>query len=292
MIISRLTGGVGNQLFQYAIGRRQASLHNTELYLDLAEFEANPDELEHVPREYELGHFNVKAKIASKELVAEFLWRARSNALRQRVRRLISPRYYYNEELTPAVLAMKAPAYLEGYWQSEDYFLDARGALLDEIKPASTLDDRNLTLLSDMGRANAVAVHVRRGDYVDNASAAKRHGTCSIGYYNEALARIRRSVINPVFYVFSDDMDYARKHIDLPIETSWIQHNSGRESYKDLVLMSNCRHFVIANSSFSWWGAWLSHYSGKIVIAPKQWFRDPGKQAGSSRLVPEGWIRI
>ena len=140
-----------------------------------------------------------------------------------------------------------------------------------------------------MSQLNAVSLHVRRGDYLSNPKSKAAHGTCSPEYYRAAIRHMAEVTKQPCFFVFSDDMDWVRQHLQIDYECQYIEHNSGTESYNDMRLMSLCRHHIIANSSFSWWGAWLNQRTDKIVIAPQQWFMNDNV---TQDLYPQGWVKL
>lgn len=141
-----------------------------------------------------------------------------------------------------------------------------------------------------MAQENAVSVHMRRGDFVSNPKSNAVHGVCPPEYYRAAIRTMAGQVEKPCFYIFSDDIAWAKDQLKLDFPCQSVEHNTGAESYNDMRLMSRCRHHIIANSSFSWWGAWLSDYPSKIVIAPRQWFLNAPHDV--SDLIPHGWIRM
>jgi len=179
--------------------------------------------------------------------------------------------------------------YLSGYWQSEKYFDDVSGIIREEFQLKNEPAGLNLELVRAMRGSQAVSLHVRRGDYVSNPIAASYHGVCSLEYYRTAIKLIEEKVANPKFYVFSDDIPWCKENLRFPQPATYVDHNSD-EPFEDLRLMSFCKHFIIANSSFSWWGAWLSRNQEKIVLAPKKWFLT--REKDDRDQVPANWIRI
>ncbi len=161
-----------------------------------------------------------------------------------------------------------------------------RKDLVLKVPPAG----RNAEMLREIQACEAVAVHIRRGDYVSNPVTAAVHGACGMDYYREGLSRLDQVVTRPHLYVFSDDIPWVRENLKTSHPVTYVDHNSADEPCEDLRLMSACKHFVIANSSFSWWGAWLSAFPGKRVVAPKRWFATDSKD--SRDQVPDSWIRI
>ena len=141
-----------------------------------------------------------------------------------------------------------------------------------------------------MDQCNSVSVHIRRGDYISNKDTNALLGVCPMDYYDRAIAYIVERVVNPCFYFFSDDIAWVRRTFSLPFQSRFVDHNSGRQSFNDMRLMSLCRHHIIANSSFSWWGAWLGRNGDKTVIAPRRWFRRDIMDLKD--LCPDSWVLL
>ena len=141
-----------------------------------------------------------------------------------------------------------------------------------------------------MNAASSVSVHVRRGDYVNDPKTNAYHGTCSLDYYKKAVEIIRNKVKDPVFFIFSDDAEWVKKNFNIDEQQVLVSEPEKLSLTEELKLMASCRHSVVANSSFSWWGAWLNNNNEKMVIAPQKWFADP--LIDTSDLIPSAWIRI
>jgi len=291
MIIIRLMGGLGNQLFQYATGRSIALKNNLPLKLDLSWFKDQPG------RPYSLNHFAIIEDIAVPDEIAH-LKRNEMRLLNRIVttyKECSKPYYrrtYIREkslDFDPNILQISGSAYLEGYWQSEKYFKDIEDIIKREFTVIDPPDNENLNYARMIQSSNAVAIHVRRGDYISDPNANQFHGICSLQYYNRAIDQIMLTVKNPHFFVFSDDPAWTQDNLKIDAQKTFVVHNPPDKNYEDLRLMSLCSHFIIANSSFSWWGAWLSRNESKIVIAPSRWFQDT-KYNDVDRL-PEKWIR-
>jgi Glycosyl transferase family 11 len=170
------------------------------------------------------------------------------------------------------------------------YFAANREKLLGELSLREPPDSANQKYLDEIRGSEAVSIHVRRGDYVTDPYVARVLGTCTLEYYQAAIDLVRQRVKSPVFYIFSDDLQWARQNLAVPEPRQFISHNCNQRDWEDLRLMSACKHFVIANSSFSWWGAWLSTNPDKLAITPKRWFAD---QKYSDRdVVPTSWVRV
>jgi hypothetical protein len=189
-----------------------------------------------------------------------------------------------------SVLRAPSHAHLTGYWQSEKYFEPIRDILLRDFTLVAAPCPHASELLERAREPHVVALHVRRGDYVKDARTHEFHGVCTIEYYREAATRIAASVIEPSFLVFSDDPDWVRSNLRLDWPTTYVTHNGGCSPHQDMWLMSQCSHHIIANSSFSWWGAWLCQSKEQCVIAPARWFTDP--KLDTRGLIPERWTRI
>ena len=159
-----------------------------------------------------------------------------------------------------------------------------------ELVPRQPLEGNNLEMVRRITSSRAVSVHIRRGDYVSNPITRAYHGLCGPDYYSRAVEQISNTVDSPNFFVFSDDKAWAKENFDSGFQTTFVSINDDNQDYADLSLISMCRHHIIANSSFSWWGAWLCNDPGKIVIAPRDWFR--GANHDTSDLLPDTWVQL
>jgi hypothetical protein len=296
MIIVKLMGGLGNQMFQYAAARRLAIHHNTELKLDLS-FLQNQKMTSH--RIYGLKHLSIESSCANPlELIRYtgiYKNRPMSNLVRMlRAIGLLAPcanmcveRQFHFD---PAVLGAPDNTYLDGYWQSEKYFMEIEKTIHNEFAVSSEPDDWNQRMAEDIKTSESISIHVRRGDYVSDKTTVEYHGVCSLEYYRTAIDMILLHTRSPRIFIFSDDPAWVKKNLGIHYPMTLMDHNDPYHGHEDLRLMSLCRHHIIANSSFSWWGAWLSHNPNKIVIAPKKWFKKAG--INTIDLLPDGWIRI
>ena len=286
-VIVRLEGGLGNQLFQYATGRTIALATGRDLLLDTSAY--REDRL----RSYQLDRFAIAARPLRRGDVPYLkLRRSRLGAILPRRSRVEIVR-----EAFPARVPVwpEAPVddagtpYLIGYWQSERYFAPIADTIRREVRVNAAPEGRNARLLDEIAASDAVAIHVRRGDYVSNPAATAYHGLCGLDYYRAAIRRLAGSVPRPHCFVFSDDLDWVRANLDTGHPTTFVGHNTDTP-WEDLRLMAACRHFIVANSSFSWWGAWLGEWPGKQVIAPARWFQ--ADHGGEGEIVPAGWLRM
>jgi hypothetical protein len=177
--------------------------------------------------------------------------------------------------------------YLDGNWQSHKYFSQVESVIRQELAPISKPHGANFELSKAIEQKNSVSVHIRRGDYVTNAKANKVHGFVGLPYYEEALMRIKREVVDPYFFVFSDDPSWAKTYLALHGNVTFVEHNVGADAYEDMRLMSLCKYHVMANSTFSWWGAWLGRAMEKRVYYPANWFAT--NQHNTASLCPATW---
>jgi hypothetical protein len=281
LIISKIIGGVGNQLFQYAIGRALAMHHCTVLKLDTSDFDGYK-----LHNGFRLDNFNIDCDIAKIEevrnlkgpnnFIASFLRRA-SNFKRQT---------YLKEKgssiFDPNVFNYRC-VYLDGYWQNELYFKDLRSVLLQELTPAVPLNRVETDYLLQMRFPGSVSIHVRRGDYLN----IKNIGVLDVDYYKNAINYIVDRVKDPRFFIFSDDMNWCKVNFNFLKQPIYVSET--RNEIVDLQLMSSCNHNIIANSSFSWWGAWLNQNPNKIVVAPKGWRLD---DPGSNNIILQDWVQL
>lgn len=289
MIIVHLCGGLGNQLFQYAFGFALAQERGVPLKLDITHFAT--DDL----RTYALEPYGISATIANAEEIARLsaLRKPRQNRILNRLFPVTQTFYEYvdlpyREQYT----RVPKDAYMKGYWQSEKYFAVHRKALVNEFRLTSPLSPINQRFAEEIQRSNAVSLHIRRGDYVSSAITNWYHGTCSMEYYQRAVEIIAEKMPSPTLYVFTDDPAWAKENLHLPYPTIVLDDERGSHDYEDMHLMSLCKHHIIANSSFSWWGAWLNESTDKLVIAPKQWLANEEHNRHTLDLVPNTWMRI
>lgn len=275
-------GGIGNQMFQYAAGRRLAVKHTTSLKLDLTFLLDRTPRENFTYRDYALGVFNIKEKFVS-PLETKLFWVKQKLKL---INVVNEPPHRFHESM----LSASDNSYLVGYWQSEKYFKDVEDIIRNEFTIKFKAEGINKKIAEEINSCESVSVHIRRGDYVSNPETNKYHGLCPLEYYQKALNKITSCIENPHFYIFSDDPEWAQKNLVFEHHFKFITHDGAEKSYDDMRCMSLCKHNIIANSSFSWWGAWLNRNPEKIVIAPRKWFNDPS--INTDDLIPENWIRI
>lgn len=287
MAIVRIIGGLGNQMFQYAF---YESMKERDKFcsIDISGFDDyklhNGFEIERI--------FNVNPLYADEKKAKELM--DCSNNIVSKIRRKLFgvKRTYYKEKYfdydSKLFNIEEKNIYFDGYWQTEKYFKNVSNIIRENFKFKKELTDKNLDILSKILGSQSVSIHIRRGDYYSNPTAYKIYGNiCEKEYYSKAINLIKSKVENPQFYIFSDDIEWAKNNLDLD-NSNYIDWNKADNSYIDMQLMSNCKHNIIANSTFSWWGAWLNNNENKIVIAPNKWFNGKVTQD----IIPENWMKI
>ncbi len=286
MVISVLSGGLGNQLFQYAFGLRLAAQLQTELRLErhLLKSKAVARLRQYTPRTYELDTFTVHTPAASLMDTVNCLSRVAlsgKNALLLRESNLTPNAVNELDSRVQDVLCL-------GYWQSEDYFRPVTEQLRKHLTFRKNPAHSQSIAATILSYRNAAFVHIRRGDYVTNIHANQHHGLCDISYYRRSCEYVKERIPDVQFFVFSDDPDWAKRELGKHLQPArFIDHNRGVDSWQDMYLMSLCRHAIVANSSFSWWGAWLNPVVDRLVVAPCQWFAN--QPVLSQQLIPPHW---
>jgi len=294
MIIVRINGGLGNQMFQYAIGRSLAYRLNTELKLDISSYEM------YKLHRFFLNEFNLTLNIATKKEIQKFIkHRGKfsyylNKAFGKNVDSVILKQGYYKEEkefhFNPEIFNLKGDIYLDGYFQTDLYFKDIQDTIRSAFTVKSEPNEMNLEFINKIQNCNSIALHIRRGDYVTDIKTLKKHGALNLEYYEKSIQAIVKEVPNPHFFIFSDDPEWIKNNLVINYPSDFISHNDPNKGYEDLRLMTFCDNFIIANSTFSWWGAWLSGNSKKIVIAPINWLKT--EEIKVTNLIPKEWLRI
>lgn len=299
MIVIRLSGGLGNQLFQYAFGKNLSIKNRALLKFETSDYQNDF-------RKYALDKFNIPESASRISTDADLsligIPQVFDKSLYGKIRRklfrsveslrpiyqrrfIIEPYFHFCAD----VLKITGNCYLSGVWQSEKYFKENGDIIKRELslKKLPTISTQNWT--KQISECNSVSLHIRRGDYVHDQKTNKLHGTCGIEYYKEAMNLISQKIKDPVFFIFSDDPQWARENLKSSYPL-FIVSNGEIPDYEELTIMSKCKHNIIANSSFSWWGAWLNENKNKLVIAPQKWFN--AKNINTDDLLPTSWIRI
>lgn len=295
MIIVKLHGGLGNQMFQYAIGRKLSLLDKTELKLDLSFLLDRTPRPNFTYRDYNLNIFNLKIELATQEEINLFI-----NYLDSKIKRKIytylflgrNNKYIDEKQFTcdPDIFKLTGNLYLDGYWQTEKYFSDIKNILCNDFTIKISQDKKNQEMIKTIKNTNSVSIHIRRGDYIENKQIYNVHGICDLDYYYSCINLFLKKLKNPHFFIFSDDHQWAKENLKLDCPMIFVDYNDASKNYEDLRLMSQCRHNIIANSTFSWWGAWLNQNPDKIVYAPQKWFNDSSRN--TKDLIPDQWIKL
>jgi hypothetical protein len=283
MITVNLKGGLGNQLFQYSAGKALSLRKNQPLSLDTSGY------IKHnavdTPRQYELTPFNIQASIPAL---------AEAEKLRNPFGIITKAlRFFKMKVLRKFNLYFRSGKniYLDGFFQSEKYFIDYEKVIRQDLTLNVALGPKAQEVSNNIKNTpNAISLHVRRGDYVQDANTNRYWGTCSPEYYSKALeylvSKIGRSIH---IFVFSDDIGWVKENMPFSYPATYVDPTNMKD-FESIILMSRCNHHIIANSSFSWWGAWLNPKSDKIVVSPSVWAKKD--QHLYKDIIPSTWKRI
>lgn len=292
MVVARLMGGLGNQMFQYSAGLSLARHLDVPFLLDRTFLDARPAHMDWTPRELALDAYRAPLRFIPEGTV-RILRRPIDRRFYRQLHRLV-PGLYADIHLErepgfdPAFFRHSPPVYVEGFWQNERYFAHLAHELRHDLfVPLAAPRGMDLVLLGAIQRCVSASVHVRRGDYVSHAASKEYLGNCPVDHYVNAARELAEKHGVEHFFVFSDEPEWAAEHLPLPRPATIVSHNTGRNAHWDLFLMKHCHHHIIANSSFSWWGAWLNERPDKVVIAPATWFAGSGTP--SSAIIPPTW---
>lgn len=292
--IVKLNGGLGNQMFQYALALVLAKKFHTKPALDFSWFDESKMQLEAIPRAFGLDVFNVDFELATTEDLAKIKRPMSGQKWKKSLMKMFPEKYginYISEKYTYVfnenILNSSNYSYYEGYFQHEKYFKHLKPLILEAFSLKVQFDEKNRKILDKITQTNSVSLHIRRGDYVKLDFVNKMHGTCSLEYYERAIQHIAKEIRNPHFFIFSDDIPWVIENLKIEHPFTIVDFNQN-QSWFDMELMKNCKHNIIANSSFSWWGAWLNTNPAKIVIAPKKWLAKKQK----CEIVPKTWIKL
>ncbi|MBR1397435.1 MAG: alpha-1,2-fucosyltransferase [Selenomonadaceae bacterium] len=277
MIITRLLGGLGNQLFQYAVARRLAHKLNVELKID--KFQFNNYKL----RNYQLDDFNIKENFATVDDINYVINKSNPQVTHYGMERNIA-----TEGFLPEVLNYPDNIYFVGDWQCEKYFSDIEPIIRHEFTLKPELMEEVSNWANKIHSAECpVSLHIRHGDYAFDPKFRHLFGILPLNYYRDCVETLKKSFNNITLFVFSDDMEWVKSNLKLDVAMEFVE-NVPRDS-EEIYLMSLCKHNIIANSSFSWWGAWLNNNPNKQVFVPDPWFR---MSVGHKDIVPSHWTKI
>jgi len=292
-IISHLQGGLGNQLFQYATARALSIYKNSSLLLDNSWYKQSYQDV--TPRELQLSLLNTKGALISYDppikkpkrtrRISQKFWPINPYIFIEQ-----TP-YRFDSRLSKAPAFIQQNLYLMGYWQSYKYFEGIKPILQSEITPKYSLNTHYRNYLLQIETTQSAMVHVRRGDYVHLSSAAKVHGFTGLNYYKESMELLIKEIPTIQFFVFSDDLEWARNHLPYQEKITLIESlNTNDAVVQELELMTRCQHHIIANSSLSWWGAWLKRQDHGVVVCPNRWTNNI--YMNWDDLLPTSWKRI
>lgn len=277
MRLIKMIGGLGNQMFIYAF-YLQMKKRFSDVYIDISDMMHYKVHYGYEMNEvFNLPQIEFRMNQPLKKVI-EFLFF--KTILERKQNGALKP--YECTYIWPLI-------YFKGFYQSEKYFEEVK----EDVRKLFTFDLKkaNVKSLQVMQQIlyedNSVSLHVRRGDYLNLKHWDSIGCVCQLPYYRNALLKIKSMVSEPVFYVFSDDIEWVKQNLDLD-NAIYVDWNNGRDSWQDMMLMSCCRNHIICNSTFSWWGAWLNPHDDKIVIAPEQW----SKNIESNTVVPQSWIKV
>lgn len=292
MVIAKIFGGLGNQLFQYAMARNVAERNGSQLKVDLSWFES-PDVA--TRRIFGLNSFIIQLRNASEAEINRCLMLRK--AFGRDIYETIVPfrykKYIKTKEFqvfNEIYLRLGGDVYLDGYWADERFFCDIANIIRKEFKLSGGLSPNNSNYSSIIDETESVSVHIRRGDYVTSSQFSPIFNICDQSYYRRAIDLIADKITHPVFFIFSDDIEWARQNLNPKHKVVYVSGAEGKLPHEEMILMSRCKHNIIANSTFSWWGAWLNPNNKKIVIAPDKWVNIPG--AYGDQIVPPTWAKI
>ncbi|OGG16302.1 hypothetical protein A3D77_02485 [Candidatus Gottesmanbacteria bacterium RIFCSPHIGHO2_02_FULL_39_11] len=291
MIIIRITGGLGNQLFQYAAGRMLSIKFGTSLKLDITELQRK------TYRIFLLDKFNIQAEISKGSDLKKYLKFSRffPQDYHPYIHHILFPLFsniYYEKSFhyDRSFERIRDNSYLIGYFQSEKYFLSIANILRRELRLNEKLSSESKELREYISDVNSISINIRRGDYVTNHIISRRHGFIGADYIHQAVSVIRKRVKNPHFFLFSDDIEWVKNNIILSYPATYVDINYPDRVEEDLILGSLCKHHILTNSTFSWWVGWLNPNASSIVIAPRNWFYK--LKVSTKDLFPSSWIQI
>jgi len=285
MIITEINGGLGNQLFQYAAGLSLAEKHQTQLKINVDFKQADTS------RTLGLSHFNIFLESATPEEIKHY---SPTSILFKKILSylpLALQKFYKERQFSyqPDFEKLGPNVYLKGYWQSERYF----ATIATQVKDIFTLQphfySNILPLIEEIKQTESVSIHVRKGDYLLHPYS-DYYASLESAYYNNALEALQEKLPQLKLYVFTDDPKWVKENLALPIPYTLISGVQTRSMYEDFQAMLSCKYHIIANSSFSWWTAWLSAREGKKVVAPKEWFKNG--PSDTADLIPKSWLIV
>mgnify|MGYP001419648640 CR=1 FL=1 len=285
MVIVRMVGGVGNQLFCYAYAK-SLQQKGYDVKIDISTFKFNKID------SYEFDKYNIDIPISTQEENERLFNNSLLSKILKRFGIDISNKVREKSLLfDESLLRINDNSYVDGYFQNEKYFYDIRDIILEQISINRPLSNFTKSIQKKINSLNnTCSIHVRRGDMANDINV-KIHGVCSVEYYNNAIEYLKNKLGEVNYFIFSDDFEWCRSNLKID-NAIFVESDEHRIAHEDIYLMSLCDHNIIANSTFSWWGAWLNDNVSQISIAPMEWFKDKKYQKQSQDIVPNGWIKI
>jgi len=299
MIIVKISGGLGNQLFQYALAKAIEQKRGLEVKLDTSFFNLPAGSI--TPRKFLLDKFNISLKIAKREDFHKIgVPYPTDKTLKENLRRLIFKLIEFfktkqnkkiiidhNLNFNEATLNIPDNRYISGSWTNQKYFINIKNILQKELCPKFTIGSATKKILDNIIKTNSVGIHIRRSDYL---KYTHKFVILTEKYYDRAVQLIKEKESEPIFFIFSDDITYVKKnYANIFGDTTVYVSGKNITDYEEFWLLSKCKHNIIANSTFSWWGAWLNNNSNKMIVAPNQYRTDNKDMSG---FIPSEWISI
>ncbi len=302
MIIVKINGGLGNQLFQYAVARAISIKLNRKLllddswYRDIHSLDDQSDPNATTIRDFLLNYFNIQSHVISK---IHLKW-IKGLEIRSKYSNFfkflldgplnnLSFEKIDNNNFSLTVIEESPNVYLTGYWQNNDIIEEYKNLISNELLLKYPLSTKNEIYFKSITSTNSVAIHFRRGDYISKPNTRKVHASCSKNYYYNSIEYLQKKNNDLHYFIFSDDITWAKDNLTFNNNTTFIDNEE--PAYEHLYLMSQCKHQITANSTFSWWAAWLNRNKDKIIITPKYWYYD--KHLNNTVIrIPKEWIKI
>ncbi|MFD2872299.1 alpha-1,2-fucosyltransferase [Mucilaginibacter ximonensis] len=286
MIIVKLQGGLGNQMFQYATGRALAIKHNVPMFLDQSFLERNNVSRNgFTARKYGLDIFNIVSSRITAQIIDRYFEKNPDSIM-----------INYKElpvSFDKTFRVLPSSVYISGNWQSPKYFANISSDIRQEFTFKYFEFDPDFKLIADeISEKTSVAIHLRRGDYIPEKGSPQIYFICDKSYYFKAMSFIRERFPHAAFFVFSDDIKWSKDHFKFDHFDVNFVYNEKFTDWQEMFLMSKCKHNIMANSTFSWWAAWLNDNNNKVIIAPKNWFNIVPPGFNLNHLYPKEWIRM
>ncbi len=294
MKVVKFKGGLGNQLFQYVFMKALALQDSTHpIKADFLIYHHVRNDNVHVPRILDLNVNIEYATDADLQVVRKFKQRGNPKGYLSKFitacEIILNRAYYFERDRRHRELSTLYPfGYLDGYWQSWRHVQGLENELKKELTLKREMSPKSLEMIAKIKQTNAVFIGVRRGDYLATPANIKRYGSFGMDYYSSAIAYIKAREDNPVFYIFSDDIDWVKHNLQFDGDVVYREKEEQTSDTEELLIMASCQHAIIVNSTFQWWGAWLISHPSKIVIAPQKWFAD----GGLVDIVPDSWVTL